>query len=108
MLVTFHSEAYADITMFGDVAVNLLKLMGLSGEVPSAIGAEDIPRAVTRLREALARQETVPSKKAGKDDGEDEREVSLDHRALPLLDLMRASAAAKCSVMWDSHPRPPY
>jgi hypothetical protein len=41
MLVTFTTEAYADITMFGDVAVALLKMMGHSGTVPSAIRAED-------------------------------------------------------------------
>ena len=31
MLVTFESRSYADITMFGDVAVHLLHLMGHSG-----------------------------------------------------------------------------
>ncbi|MHB1236388.1 MAG: DUF1840 family protein, partial [Gallionella sp.] len=28
MLVTFTTKAYADITMFGDVALALLKMMG--------------------------------------------------------------------------------
>ncbi|HAJ92821.1 MAG TPA: hypothetical protein DCO71_09470 [Gammaproteobacteria bacterium] len=31
MLITFSSSAYANITMFGDVALRLLKLMGHSG-----------------------------------------------------------------------------
>jgi len=39
MLVTFTTKAYADITMFGDVAVAMLKMMGYSGTVPSAIRA---------------------------------------------------------------------
>jgi hypothetical protein len=30
MLVTFTTKAYANITMFGDVAVTLLKMMGHS------------------------------------------------------------------------------
>jgi hypothetical protein len=34
MLVTFSCPAYASITMFGDVAVRLLKLMGHSGTGP--------------------------------------------------------------------------
>jgi hypothetical protein len=34
MIVTFRSKAHADIMMFGDIAVNLLKLMGHSGTVP--------------------------------------------------------------------------
>ena len=50
MLVTFTCEAYADITMFGDVAQHLLTLMGHSGTVPGAILAEDVPAALHRLR----------------------------------------------------------
>ena len=34
MLVTFSCPAYANIMMFGDVAVRLLELMGHSGTVP--------------------------------------------------------------------------
>ena len=45
MLVTFKTEAYASITMFGDVAVALIKLMGHSGTVPGAVLAEDVPAA---------------------------------------------------------------
>ncbi len=54
MLVTFQTKAYAPITMFGDVAVTLIKLMGHSGTVPGAILAEDIPAALARLRAAVA------------------------------------------------------
>ena len=49
MLVTFSCPVYADITMFGDVAVRLLKMMGHSGTVPSAIVAADVPAALERL-----------------------------------------------------------
>ena len=45
MLVTFSCPAYADITMFGDVAIRLLKMMGHSGTVPSALLAADVPAA---------------------------------------------------------------
>jgi len=44
MLVTFITKAYADITMFGDVAVAMLKMMGHSTTVPGAIVAEEVPR----------------------------------------------------------------
>ncbi|MEA1053075.1 DUF1840 family protein, partial [Lamprobacter modestohalophilus] len=33
MLITFETKAHANITMFGDVAVTLIKLMGHSGAV---------------------------------------------------------------------------
>ena len=48
MLVTFKSDAYADIMMFGDAAHRLLKMMGHSGTLPSAILAEDVPAALDR------------------------------------------------------------
>jgi len=57
MLVTFSCPAYADITMFGDVAVRMLKLMGHSGTVPGALLAEDIPAALARLRSAMASED---------------------------------------------------
>jgi len=39
-LVTFSCPAYADITMFGDVAVRLLELVGYSGTVPGDLLAD--------------------------------------------------------------------
>ena len=45
MLVTFTTDAYADITMFGDVALAMLKMMGHSTTVPGAILAADVPAA---------------------------------------------------------------
>ena len=53
MLVKFRSDA-GDMTMFGDVAIELLKMMGHSGTVPSAMLAKDIPAAVDRLKHAVA------------------------------------------------------
>ena len=53
MLVTFRTKAHANITMFGDVAVTLLKLAGHSGTVPSAILAQDIPAALVKLEGGL-------------------------------------------------------
>src|SRR5690606_27882768 len=56
MLVTFKTKAYANITMFGDVAVKLLRMMGHSGTVPSAILADDVPAALERLKAAIAEE----------------------------------------------------
>lgn len=49
MLVTFSCPAFADITLFGDVAIRLLKMMGHSGTVPSALLADDVPAALARM-----------------------------------------------------------
>ena len=46
MLVTFSSPAYANVTMFGDIALHLLKLTGRRQSAPGALLAEDIPSAL--------------------------------------------------------------
>jgi hypothetical protein len=102
MLVTFSCPAYADITMFGDVAVRLLKLMGHSGTVPSALLAEDVQLALERLEAAIEAGEQLPEPEESAQRDDDEPAVSLPHRALPLIELLKAAATAKCNVMWDS------
>jgi hypothetical protein len=105
MLVTFRTKAYSDITMFGDVALKLLKLMGHSGTVPSAIKAADVPGALARLEGAVKAQKAVEKGNpiSADKDGEAEAPVELSRRAIPLLDLLRAAAKSKADVVWDSH-----
>lgn len=99
MLVTFSCPGYAHITMFGDVAVRLIKLMGQSATVPSALRTEDIPAALARLEAGVAASEPTPA--AGQND--DEEAVRLAQRALPLIELLRAAAKANVNVMWDEN-----
>ena len=99
MLVTFSCKAYADITMFGDVAVSLLKMMGHSGTVPGALAAEEVTPALERLRIALAGQ---TQDEAVTRDDDDEPPVSLAHRAMPLMALLEAAQQAHTHVLWDS------
>ena len=97
MLVTFTTEAYADITMFGDVGLAMLKMMGHSATVPGAIRAEDVPAALQRLTAAVnANPSAVPV--ANKD--ADEPNVSLKNRARPLIELLTAAAKDKAYVTW--------
>ena len=101
MLVTFHTKNYADITMFGDVAVKLLHMMGHSGTVPSAISAEDIPAALAQLRAgvAAAAPDDVPD-----DDYQGDpigRPVGIAQRAFPLIELLESAAAGGHPVMWE-------
>jgi hypothetical protein len=102
MLVTFSCPAYADITMFGDVAVRLLKLMGHSGTVRGALLAEDVQAALERLEAAIEAEEQLPEPQESGEGEDEESTVSLPHRALPLIELLKAAAKADCNVMWDS------
>lgn len=96
MLVTFSTEDYSDITMFGDVALAMLEMMGHSRTVPGAILAEDVPEALNRLKSAV---DTNVSP-TGEVEGEGERFVSMAHRALPLMDLLEAASKKESNVMW--------
>ena len=53
MIGTFRTKEQPDIMMFGDVAIELLKMMGHSGTVPSAIVAKDVPAALACLKACL-------------------------------------------------------
>lgn len=102
MLVTFKTDAYADIIMFGDVARVLLKMMGHSGTVPGAILADDVPGALDRLKRAIGSEKSV-EKLPGENGSEEDNQqrVKLSYRALPLIELLTAAAKKKRDVMWE-------
>jgi hypothetical protein len=108
VLVTFHTKAHGDITMFGDIAVALLKLAGLSGNVPTAILAAEIPGVLERLGAGLAEHRHAAqrpssaeprSAAASRDDEDAEPAVPLGQRAVPLVALLRAAHAADADVL---------
>jgi hypothetical protein len=101
MLVRFDSDV-GGLTMFGDVAVRLLKVMGHSGTVPSAILAEDIPEAIARLNDALAVEAATSPAPPSRDDDDEKEEpiVSLRQRAHPLIDLLTRAAKQGCDITW--------
>lgn len=98
MLVTFKTKAYSDITLFGYVAVPILKKMGHSGVVPGAILATDVPIALTRLLNALDSEEAF---EFSENNDSEKHEVSMAHRSLPLINLLKAAVEGGCDVMWE-------
>jgi DNA-binding NtrC family response regulator len=103
MLVTFRTKSYANITMFGDVAKQLLELMEQSGAIPSAIKAEDVSAALARLESAIEQRRSTEATDAPEEDRDDDtpRKIALSERAVPLLELLRAAVASNADVMWD-------
>ena len=107
MLVTFRSKAWSSITVFGDVAVSMLKMAGHGGSIPGAIAAEDVPAAHERLRQAMvAAQAGMRQAPAPEQEDEDSQEAVRD-RALrmgadhPLVQLFAAAAAQGADVTWN-------
>jgi hypothetical protein len=102
MLVRFDSQA-GGFSMFGDIAVTLLKMMGHSGTVPGAILAQDIPPALERLKAAVAAAPEVSPEQgtSAGDPGNKEPVVSIRQRAFPLVELLERAVQKKCDVLWD-------
>ena len=97
MLVTFTTNTYPDITMFGDIALTMLKMMGHSATIPGVILAADVPEALSRLTAAI---DAAKSSSPVVDKEGDEPVVSMAHRGLPLINLLTAAAKANSNVMW--------
>lgn len=106
MLVVFHSKATESVTMFENVAVELLKLMGATGRIPGAFSAQDVPAALARLESALDQikaQTPATTDEEAEDAAERSREppVAIAVRAAPLLSLLKRAAAANAEVVWE-------
>jgi hypothetical protein len=131
MLVTFKSTATESITLFGEHAHALLKLMGATGHIPGALRAEDVPAALSALEKAVERLKAEARSRAdtgtdarngfgssasskgsategagkSRQDPSDEEEappVSIETRAVPLIALLKRAVAAGAEVMWQA------
>jgi hypothetical protein len=102
MLVTFESDV-GRVTLFGDVAVQLIRMMGRTGTVPSALLAAEIPEALAKLQQALETAGDTPTEPASgeEEDAEAKAAVSLRHRAVPLIKLLEDAMKQGSDVMWE-------
>ena len=107
MLVTFKTDSYANIVMFGEAAETLLKMLGQSGNVPGAIMADDVPRALADLQAALKVEQSTAASDVGAanetnpDDEDHANKVALATRAVPLIELLEAAIKSNDNVQWD-------
>ena len=105
MLITFRCKSHANITMFGDIALDMIKMMGHSGTVPGSISAQDLPEALAKLTTSLTKAAEVEKNTAPEEDDDDEQSeptVSIGRRAMPLVELLKSAIDDQCDVMWDS------
>ncbi len=112
MLVTFSCRASGNIVMFGDVAKQMLRMMGYCENIPGAIDAENIPMALSNLKNATTsiHQLEVDAREQGQtqdadiddcDEQDVEPVVSLNTRALPLIEMLKAAEKEQCYIMWE-------
>ena len=105
MLVTFSCKAHNDVTMFGDIAQSLIKMMEYTTDIPGAIIAEDVELALANLEKnligAAAKQCATQEQQQVVDLDEKEPEIDISVRAVPLIELLKAAILAKSYVMWQ-------
>jgi len=97
MLIRFHTKT-GGFTIQGDIGVALLRLMGMSGSVPGALLAQDVPHALERLKQSVA---AAKSSEPRADDAEASYQVSLTTRAFPLVQLLEDAARKSSDVVWE-------
>ncbi|GAB3521082.1 DUF1840 domain-containing protein [Photobacterium alginatilyticum] len=112
MLVTFSCKVSGNVVMFGDVAKQMLRMMGQCENIPGAIDAEHISVALSNLEQAAGRihQLELDSREHGElqeqevdacDEQDVEPVISLNTRALPLIDMLKAAEKEQCYIMWE-------
>lgn len=101
MIVTFSTTTSGSIVYQGDIALQLLRILGRDETMPSAMYAEDIPSAVATLKAAIALDRSREVTGNADDDSSD-AEVSLSHRALPLIELLEAAQRENTGLMWSA------
>jgi len=98
MLIRFQGENTGSFVMFEEVALQLLRMMGTSGNTEGALREEDVPQALSQLEAAIKPYQTAAD---DQDDDDDNGGVGLATRAVPLLDLLRLAKEKGGYVMWQ-------
>lgn len=98
MLIEMRGENTGSVVMFGNVAVQLLKMMGMSGNTEGAIQQPDIPEALAALKVSLSNLPAESTQRPDDDDGE--APVGLSTRAKPLIDLLEECTSKGGYFMW--------
>jgi hypothetical protein len=99
LLITFKTKSYADITFFGDIGLQLLEMMNFGVSIPGACVACDVETALENLHNRLKLFVEVVEP-AGEANG-DQPAVSLQTRAVPLIELLESAVTDQNDVRWE-------
>lgn len=109
MLITFRSQAAGDVVMFGNVAMQMLRIIGKEPADKGIITVVQLPDAIAALKEAITADKAPRTEHniTGKvkcdnkpDDGQDQF-VSASQRAQPLVQLFEWSLKDEKPVLWE-------
>ena len=109
MLITFRSQASGDVMMFGEVAKQMLAIVGKEPLDKGIITVAQLPAAIAALKAAIAADKAGGGGHAAPGQANtattaDDQElfVSSSQRAQPLLEQFEWSLKAEKPVLWDT------
>lgn len=107
-IVTFKSQATADVLYFADVARQLLTIVGKDATSQGILTVAELPAAIARLEAAIAadreaHRRLVEADEPGMErtaEGGERPRVSLTQRAVPFLAMLKEALANEKPVVW--------
>jgi len=99
-LIIFRSRAASQIIMYSDAAQRLLDIIGKPMAERGVITKEQVDAALARLVEAVEQEKASRVGPADEDDSLTSRPVSLQQRAFPLIEMLRAARKQGVEVTW--------
>lgn len=99
MLIKFESEHSGNFVMLSDVALPLLKMMGMSGNTEGAVSEDNLATALATLESSLQKA-SRPANNPDDEGDEKDAPIGLSTRASPLLDMLRKAKQEGGYVMW--------
>jgi hypothetical protein len=108
MMITFQSQAAGDVMMFGDVAKQMLRIIGKEPADKGIITVAQLPAAIAALKEAIAADKAPRTEHSASGQAETEPDggqdlfVSSSQRARPLLELFEWSLKDEKPVLWGA------
>ena len=99
MIYKFKSQAAGDVIMLGPNGDQMLRLIGHEPVAKGIVDVDQLPAAITALREAVQRDE-APAPDTEDEDAAGSGNVSLRQRLWPVIELFERSLAAKEPVVW--------
>lgn len=108
MLYKFKSKVTSDVIMLEPNGQEILQIIGkFSAETPhkGIIQPEDMPLAIQKLEEAIAKADSHNQENQSHDMQEDSRSnapqsVQLHQRAAPFLELLKRCRAQQHPIVW--------
>lgn len=103
MLITFKTRAAADVIMFGNVAQQLLDIIGKDHrDTRGIVTLKQLPEAIASLEQAItADKERATHEEPERTERNIPEPVALWQRAAPLLEQFRYALRDEQPVIWE-------